>query len=137
MHILGPLLLGRSRALCRLLGSFWPRNRFSVNPNFERPPRLWEAARVGRFRGTIPTCNSSTFRRFADQRAELLFGPGQLAPDFMRSLLRMTSFSPDQTSHTAHTLTSTKPSGRASSRIVSSVMSVSTLAAFFGPDTQT
>ncbi len=48
----------------------------------------------------------------------------------------MTSFKPDQTWLTAQTLTSTNPSGKASSRIVSSVMSVGTLAAFFGQDTQ-
>src|SRR5262245_18355915 len=49
----------------------------------------------------------------------------------------MTSFSPEQTSVTAHTLMSTKPRGRAISRTVSSVMSVGTLADFFGHDTQT
>src|SRR5450631_3046939 len=44
----------------------------------------------------------------------------------------MTNFKPDQTSVTAHTLMSTKPSGRPTSRIVSSVMSVGTFADFFG-----
>src|SRR5260221_11860886 len=48
----------------------------------------------------------------------------------------MTSFSPDQVSSTAHTLTSTSPRGSATSRIVSSVMSVGTLEDFFGQDTQ-
>ena len=37
---------------------------------------------------------------------------------------------------TAHTLMSTKPRGSATSRIVSSVMSVGTFAVFFGQDTQ-
>ena len=46
--------------------------------------------------------------------------------DHPRSSLRTTSFSPDHVSSTAATLTSTSPSGSASSRIVSSVMSVST-----------
>jgi hypothetical protein len=49
----------------------------------------------------------------------------------------MTSFSPDQTSLTAHTLMSTRPMGRHTVRIVSSVMSVGTFDAFFGHDTQT
>src|SRR5258708_1223290 len=53
-----------------------------------------------------------------------------------RSSFRNTSFRPDQTSVTAHTLMSTKPRGSATSRIVSSVMSVGTFAAFFGQDTQ-
>src|SRR5262249_16825552 len=59
------------------------------------------------------------------------------ADDYQRSSFRTTSFSPDQTSVTAHTLMSTKPSGRATSRTVSSVMSVGTFAAFFGQDTHT
>ena len=46
------------------------------------------------------------------------------------------SLSPLQTSSTAQTLTSTNPSGSASERTTSSVMSVGTLAAFFGQDTQ-
>ena len=37
---------------------------------------------------------------------------------------------------TAHTLMSTKPRGSATSRTVSSVMSVGTFAVFFGQDTQ-
>ena len=49
----------------------------------------------------------------------------------------MTSFKPDHTSLTAQTLMSTKPSGNASSLIVSSVMSVSTLDTFFGQETHT
>ena len=48
----------------------------------------------------------------------------------------MTSFRPDQVSSTAHTLMSTRPSGSATSRTVSSVMSVSTFAAFFGQEIQ-
>src|SRR5436190_13143046 len=72
MHILGPLLYGRSRALCRLLGSFWTRNRSPVNPIFE-----CLAAPVGSRPsgqpsvGVTPTCNSSTFRRLGDSGAEL------------------------------------------------------------------
>lgn len=50
---------------------------------------------------------------------------------------RITSFNPDHTSLTAQTLISTKPSGRAISRIVSSVISVGTLDAFFGHETHT
>src|SRR5688572_25751176 len=53
------------------------------------------------------------------------------------SLRRMTSFSPDQTSLTAHTLISTNPSGSATSRMVPSVISVGTLEAFLGHDTHT
>src|SRR5688572_424525 len=53
------------------------------------------------------------------------------------SLRRMTSFSPDQTSLTAHTLISTNPSGSATSRMVSSVISVGTLEAFLGHDDHT
>ena len=49
----------------------------------------------------------------------------------------MTSFNPDHTSLTAHTLTSTKPSGRATARMASSVTSVSSFEAFFGHDTHT
>jgi len=54
-----------------------------------------------------------------------------------RSALRTTSLRPDHTASTAHTLTSTKPSGSASSRTVSSVTSEGSLAAFFGHDTHT
>ena len=53
-----------------------------------------------------------------------------------RSLLRTTSFSPDQVSSTAHTLMSTSPSGSASARMTSSVMSVLTPEACFGQLTQ-
>jgi hypothetical protein len=53
-----------------------------------------------------------------------------------RSSFRITSFRPDHTSSTAHTFTSTSPSGNASSRTVSSVMSVATFDAFFGQETQ-
>src|SRR6516162_5674062 len=49
---------------------------------------------------------------------------------------RITSFSPDQVSSTAHTFTSTSPSGNASVRTTSSEISVGTLEAFFGQDTQ-
>lgn len=49
----------------------------------------------------------------------------------------MTSFNPDQTSLTAQTLISTNLRGSAISRMVSSVMSVSTPEDFFGHDTQT
>src|SRR5688572_11331102 len=51
-----------------------------------------------------------------------------------RNDFRITNFRPDQVSSTAQTFTSTKPSGSASSRIVSSVISVSTFAAFFDQD---
>ena len=46
----------------------------------------------------------------------------------------MTSLRPDQTSSTAATFTSTRPIGKTMSRIVSSVMSVGRLAAFFGQE---
>src|SRR5215471_3249343 len=54
-----------------------------------------------------------------------------------RSSFRTTSLSPDHVSSTAQTLTSTNPSGSATSRIASSVTSVGTLAAFFGHETHT
>jgi hypothetical protein len=54
----------------------------------------------------------------------------------LRSLFRITSFNPDQVSSTAHTLTSTKPSGNASARISSSFTSEGTFEAFFGHETQ-
>src|SRR5262249_39148163 len=60
-----------------------------------------------------------------------------LADAYERSSLRITSFRPDHTSVTAHTLMSTKPSGSATSRTVSSVMSVGTFDPFFGQDTHT
>ena len=50
---------------------------------------------------------------------------------------RTTSLSADQTSVTAQTLMSTKPSGSASARIMSSVTSVATPADFFGHETHT
>ena len=56
---------------------------------------------------------------------------------FHRSSLRMTSFNPDQTSSTAQTLMSTNPSGKATSRMTSSMMSVLTPELFFGQETQT
>src|SRR4051812_44107628 len=73
---------------------------------------------------------------------ELFVGWPRMSHDFahasvpQRSSLRITSFKPDHTSLTAHTFTSTKPSGSATARIVSSVMSVATPDAFFGHDTQ-
>src|SRR5262249_15049729 len=54
-----------------------------------------------------------------------------------RSSFRTTSLSPDHVSSTAQTLTSTNPSGSATSRIASSVTSVGTLAAFFGQEIHT
>ncbi len=48
----------------------------------------------------------------------------------------MTSFNPDQISSTAHTFTSTSPSGNASARTVSSEMSVVFPDDFFGHETQ-
>ena len=49
-----------------------------------------------------------------------------------RSSFRTTNFKPDHTSVAAHSFMSTKPSGKAVSRIVSSVMSVGTFEDFFG-----
>lgn len=49
---------------------------------------------------------------------------------------RITSFSADHVSSTAHTLTSTRPSGNAASRIVSSVISDATPEDRLGQDTQ-
>src|SRR5213596_1579866 len=62
---------------------------------------------------------------------------GRVRQHSQRSSLRTTSLRPDQTSLTAQTLTSTYPSGSASSRIASSVTVVGTFAAFFGQDTHT
>src|SRR6266404_5162039 len=50
---------------------------------------------------------------------------------------RIINFNPDQVSSTAQTLISTKPSGSATARITSSVMSVGTPDDFFGQETQT
>lgn len=61
------------------------------------------------------------------------FGHERLSP---RNSFRTTSLSPDQISETAQTLISTKPSGSATSRMVSSVMSVGSFADFFGQETQ-
>ena len=58
-------------------------------------------------------------------------------PDLHRNSLRITNLRPDQVSSIAQTLVSTNPSGSATSRIVSSVMSVGTFPAFFGQLTQT
>lgn len=63
--------------------------------------------------------------------------PWCATPYRYRSSFRTTSFSPDQTSVTAQTLTSTKPSGSATARTTSSVTSVGTFEDFFGQDTQT
>src|SRR2546430_9218202 len=49
---------------------------------------------------------------------------------------RIINFNPDQVSSTAQTFISTKPSGSATARMTSSVMSVGTLADFFGQETQ-
>src|ERR1700675_3151437 len=54
---------------------------------------------------------------------------------FPPTSLRTTSFRPDQTSVTAQTLTSTKPSGRPPSRIVSPVTSVGISEDFLGHET--
>src|SRR6267154_1454460 len=54
-----------------------------------------------------------------------------------RSSFRMTNFKPDHTSVTAQTFTSTKPRGKATARIVSSVMSVGTFEDFFGHEIHT
>src|SRR5687768_10170420 len=68
-------------------------------------------------------------------RCILLMRPIRNRKD-QRSDLRKTSLSPDQISSTAQTLTSTRPNGSATSRIVSSVMSVATFEAFLGQLTQ-
>ncbi len=47
---------------------------------------------------------------------------------------RTINFRPDQVSSTAQTYVSTNPSGKATARITSSVISVETLAAFFGQE---
>src|SRR5882672_10901441 len=66
----------------------------------------------------------------------MLLRLGPVKPHLHRSSFRTTSLSPDHTSVTAQTLTSTNPSGSASSRIVSSVMSVGIFADFLGQETQ-
>src|SRR5215471_16795276 len=55
---------------------------------------------------------------------------------YFRSLTRITSFKPDQTSLIAQTLTSTTPAASAMSRITFSVRSVGTPDVFFGQLTQ-
>src|SRR5438093_3988173 len=60
-------------------------------------------------------------------------GEGHL--DF-RFLRRIINFNPDHVSSTAQTFMSTNPSGNATSRTTSSVMSVGILADFFGHETQ-
>src|SRR5438270_5886646 len=54
----------------------------------------------------------------------------------LRFFRRIINFNPDQVSSTAQTLTSTSPSGNATLRMVSSVISVGTPADFFGHETQ-
>src|ERR1700730_4976302 len=54
----------------------------------------------------------------------------------LRFSRRTINFKPDQVSSTAHTFTSTNPSGSATGRMTSSVRSVVTPADFFGHDTQ-
>src|SRR6266516_2607650 len=49
---------------------------------------------------------------------------------------RIINFNPDHVSSTAQTFVSTNPSGKATSRTTSSVMSVGILADFFGHETQ-
>src|SRR6266508_3226412 len=61
-----------------------------------------------------------------------LMGAVSCVEDHARFDSLRTSLRPDQTSSTAHTLTSTTPSGSASSRIPSSVRSVGTPDDFFG-----
>src|SRR6266700_5412000 len=68
--------------------------------------------------------------------------PGDDAKRLVRGLdfrcsRRTINFNPDQVSSTAHTFTSTNPSGSATARITSSVTSVGTPADFFGQETQT
>src|SRR6266851_7256626 len=55
---------------------------------------------------------------------------------YIRFSLRITSFRPDHFSSTAQTLISTRPSGKAASRTVSSVISVGNFAAFLYQETQ-
>src|SRR5437762_7579877 len=85
-------------------------------------------------------CNLTFDMRGGRQQAKPDVGrplDGRVRPHSQRSSLRTTSLRPDQTSLTAHTLTSTNPSGNASSRIVSSATVVGTFAAFLGQDTHT
>src|SRR5262245_56981883 len=77
-------------------------------------------------------------RQALEDRAHVsgnITGQGGRAGYFLLDF-RITSFSPDHTSSTAHTLMSTNPSGSASSRTVSSLMSVATFEDFFGHETQ-
>src|SRR5437879_5720273 len=66
---------------------------------------------------------------------DTVFSFHQAAFDF-RCSRRITSFRADQISSTAHTFVSTNPSGKATSRITSSVTSVGIAADFFGQETQ-
>src|SRR6476620_222052 len=87
--------------------------------------------------GILPVDDSSAMTR-QDARSTpqdpSRTGVGSLS--YARRSLRITSFNPDQTLSTAHTLISTSPVGSATSRIVSSVMSVFTPEDFFGHETQ-
>src|SRR6185369_12143183 len=67
---------------------------------------------------------------------DLAVNESQSARSRGRSCKRNTNLSPDQTSSTAQTLTSTKPSDKPSSRTTLSVRSVFTPDAFFGQETQ-
>src|SRR5687767_2746435 len=55
---------------------------------------------------------------------------------YFRFSFRITNFSPDHFSSTAHTFTSTSPRGKAASRTVSSVISVGSFADFLYQETQ-
>src|SRR4051794_6528485 len=80
MHILGPLLYGRSRALCGLLGSFWTRNRSPVNPILKRAGARVGRGRCGQLSGGGRPNQPSSVRTLAGdaQRAaaEVLFAFG-------------------------------------------------------------
>ena len=88
------------------------------------------------WRGFAANCESN--RAFCATIEPLSLGNEQTCAirSYHRFSSRITSFKPDQTSSTAHTFTSTSPSGNASARIVSSVISVGRFDAFFGQDTQ-
>src|SRR5436190_22848706 len=90
MHILGPLLYGRSRALCRLLGSFWTRNRSPVNPIFE-----CLAAPVGSRPSGQPQWESPQLAIpvLSDDLVTQELSSGQLAPDLARAPSAATAWS--------------------------------------------
>ena len=79
--------------------------------------------------------SSFTTKRTASGGWPWLAAARWLCAAFQRKALRTTSFRPDHTMLTAQTLMSPQPSGRASSRAMSSVMSVATLDAFLGQHT--